>query len=245
MEFYWEAKVAWLVDLLIAHFLQPVEEWHANRSGTGDKVLRRASVTRGQLCWCQANGEASPIACDGMFITLSHVRRGKAIVSSTLCCGPAFAAWLICVSVAGKTVLFLLAPFKSGSQIKSPKPENSAWEYWAWRARQWSGYWNREFGMVYVCSSGLPVWPRWNCRFHANVLRWRDWFKHTIGPYHYSIFIKLISPLRMSHGAQCSGAEHLNTTGWIRTTLGVPAVPSVAWWGHVFSHLQGACLMIL
>lgn len=154
--------------------------------------------------------------------------------------------------MVGNTILFLLVPFKSSSQIKSPKPENSAWEYWAWRAGQWSGYWRREFGMVYMevrepvaCTSGLPVWPRWNCRFHANVLRWRDWFKHTIRLYHYSTVLKLISPLGMSHGAQHSGAEHLNTTGWIRTTLGVPAVPSVAWWGHAFSHLQGACLMIL
>lgn len=46
------------------------------------------------------------------------------------------------------------------------------------------------------------------------------------------------------HGTQHSGAEHLNITGWIRAALGVPAVPSVAWWGHAFSHLQRASLMI-
>lgn len=107
MEFYWEVRVAWPVDLLTAHFLQLVEEWHENRSGTGEKVLRRASVTRGQVMPMSGYGEVSPIACDGTFITLSHIKREKAVMSSTLCCGPAFAAWFTFVSVDGNTV----APF--------------------------------------------------------------------------------------------------------------------------------------
>lgn len=75
--------------------------------------------------------------------------------------------------------------------MESKTVESALWRSLCWR---------REFGMVYVevresSSSGLSVWPWWNCRYHANVLRWRDWFEYTFGLYHCSIVIKLISPL--------------------------------------------------
>lgn len=199
MEFYWEVRVAWLVDLLIFHFLQYVEEWHANRSGTGDKVLRRASVTCSQLCPCQAM--VKPLQFHVIARSSHSATLGEGRLLCPLLCGPAFAARLTCVSVGRNTVLSLIAPLKSGSQIKSLKPEMSAWEYRSWRARQWSGYWRGEFGIIYVevrsscCSPGLSLWPRRNCRYYANVLWWRDWFKCTFGLYCCRIVLKLISPL--------------------------------------------------
>lgn len=119
MEFYWEVRVAWPVDLLIFHFLQHVEEWHANRSGTGDKVLRRASVICGQLHPCQA--VVKPLQFHVMACSSHSATLGEGRLLCPLLCEPAFAARLTCVSVDGNTVLSLIAPLESGSWIKSPQ----------------------------------------------------------------------------------------------------------------------------
>lgn len=249
MEFYSEVRVAWPVDLVIFHFLQHVEEWHANRSGTGDKVLRRASVTCGHLCPCQAMVKPLQfhvMACSSHSATL---REGRLLCP--LLCGLAFAARLTCVSADGNTVLSLIALLESG--IESNPPNQKSQPESTDHGEQHSGVATGEGSLGWFMwkwhpvafSSGLSLWPWRNCRYHANVLRWRDWLKYTFKLYCCSIVLKLISPLRsMAWGtALWSWASQHNRLD--QSCTGVPAVPSVAWWGHASSRLQEACLMIL
>lgn len=245
MEFYWEVRLAGPVDLLIAHFLQLVEEWDANRLSTGEKVMRRASVMP-----MSGYGEASPAVCNGMFITLSHIRRGKAVVSSTLCCGPAFANWWTCVSVDGNTVLSFIAPFKSGSQIKSPKPGKSAWNtvhgeedrgvaaaegslgWFMWK-------WDNQLHALLDCVALMKLQISCQCLMMERLVQIHIW----------TVLLQYCAQTHQSVGKYGTGHNTLELSISIKQAGSelhtVPAVPSVAWWGHAFSHLQGVFLMIL